>query len=293
LFTRTGYAQLYREWKKTVLRHGTKRFAHFHMTDLYAGKGVYAGVTIPERVEIFENAITAISKNIYASIGVHFNQQEFEEVAPLEWSRYFGSIYTAACHMSIQATAYGLREWRSSEKVHYTFESGHRFRAQANSLMEKIRNDAEAVRNFRYRSHSFEQEDQSFGLQAADLFAWNVVKESFRTVPPSLRPFLLSMGRLASEIKKRQVFFPLTGDRLVAFLDDQMLGTWSRDRHIPLDFGPRKRTLPSTDAQVSTEVVLRLGKLDGAGCTIAATFHRCPAWVGSSRGFSSHRTTGN
>jgi hypothetical protein len=212
LFTRTGYAQFYRGWKKTVLRHGTKRFAHFHMTDLYAGKGVYAGVTIPERVELFENAITAISKNIYASIGVHFNQQEFEEVAPVEWSRSFGSIYTAACHMSIQATAYGLREWRSSEKVHYTFESGHKFRAQANSLMEKIRNDAEAVRTFRYRGHSFEQKDQSFGLQAADLFAWNVVKESFRTVPPSLRPFLLSMGRLASEIKKRQVFFPLTGE---------------------------------------------------------------------------------
>jgi hypothetical protein len=164
-------------------------------------------------------------------------------VAPVEWSHYFGSIYTTACHMCIQATAYGLREWRSSERVHYTFESGHKFRAQANSLMEKIRNDAAAKRDFRYHGHSFQEKNQSFGLQAADLFAWNVVKESFRTVPPSLRPFLLSMGRLASGIKKRQVFFPLTGDRLVTFLNDQMLGTWSRERYIPVSFGPRRRTL--------------------------------------------------
>ena len=243
LFTQTGYAQFYREWRKTVLRHGTRRFAHFHMTDLYAGKGVYADVTIPERVEIFENAITAISKNIYASIGVHFNQKEFEEVAPVEWSHYFGSIYTAACHMCIQATAYGLTKWGSSEKVNYTFENGHKFRAQANSLMEKIRNDAAAKRAFRYRGHSFQEKEQSFGLQAADLFAWNIVKESFHTVPRSLRPFLLSTGRFASEIKKRQVFFPLTGEHLVTFLNDQMLATWERERHIAVDFGPRKRTL--------------------------------------------------
>lgn len=194
LFTRTGHAQFYREWKKTVLRHGTKHFAHFHMTDLYAGKGVYAGVTIPERVEIFENAITAINKNIYAAIGVHFNQQEFEEVAPVEWSHYFGSIYTTACHMCIQATAYGLREWRSSERVHYTFESGHKFRAQANSLMEKIQNDAAAKRDFRYHGHSFQEKNQSFGLQAADLFAWNVVKESFRTVPRACGRFCCRWG---------------------------------------------------------------------------------------------------
>ena len=42
-------------WKK-LSKLADKHFAHFHMTDLYAGKGVYAGVTIPERVEIFENA---------------------------------------------------------------------------------------------------------------------------------------------------------------------------------------------------------------------------------------------
>lgn len=243
LFTRAGYASFYREWKRTVLRHGTSRFAHFHMTDLYAGKGVYAGILIPERVEIFENAITAISRNIHASVGVYFDQQEFEEVAPAEWAHYFGSIYTAACHMCIQATAYGLREWQSSSKVHFTFESGYKFQAQANSLLERIRNDPAATRDFRYSGHSFDEKEQSFGLQAADLFAWNVVKNGLGAVPPSLRPFLSSMGRLAREIKKRQVFFPLTGDRLVAFLNDQMLATWSHERHIPVEFGPRKRTL--------------------------------------------------
>src|SRR6476469_9278774 len=97
LFTRTGYAQFYRDWKKTVLRHGTKHFAHFHMTDLYAGKGVYAGVTIPERVEIFENAITAIHKNIYASIGVPFNQKKFEEGRQAKWSHNSATTNTTAC----------------------------------------------------------------------------------------------------------------------------------------------------------------------------------------------------
>lgn len=146
LFTPVGYGRFYRAWKKTVLRHGSRRFTHFHMTDLYAGKHEYAGVSIPERVEILDNAVTAVGKHIYASIGVQFHQQEFEEVAPLQWPKYFGSIYTAACHMCIQATAHGLNEWGSSEKIHYTFEDGHKFRAQASSLMDGISKDAAAVR---------------------------------------------------------------------------------------------------------------------------------------------------
>jgi hypothetical protein len=151
--------------------------------------------------------------------------------------------YTAACQMCIQATAYGLNEWGSSEKIHYTFEAGHKFRAQANSLMDRISNDAAAKRIFRYRGHSFEDKKQTLGLQAADLFAWNIVKVSQRVVPSSLRPFLPSMRRLAQEIRPRQVFFPLTGDRLVTFMTDQMQGTWSRERYVTVNFGPRKRTL--------------------------------------------------
>jgi hypothetical protein len=61
-------------WHRTVLRHGARRFAAFHMTDLFAGVKEYKGLATPDRVAVLDAAITAIS--------THATDHETQELEP-------------------------------------------------------------------------------------------------------------------------------------------------------------------------------------------------------------------
>lgn len=104
LFKPTPYKQFRRAWQRHVLQR--RRLRHFHMTDLFAGRGVYQDLSIPERIDILNHAVNAIAGNFYVGVGVHFDRVEFEAEAPKDWPRYFGSIYSVACQMCLQSTAF-------------------------------------------------------------------------------------------------------------------------------------------------------------------------------------------
>jgi hypothetical protein len=50
MFKPSGYKAFRRYWCSNVLRFRGRRTDPFHMTDLCAGKGVYDGLTIPDRL---------------------------------------------------------------------------------------------------------------------------------------------------------------------------------------------------------------------------------------------------
>ena len=128
LFKQTGYKQFHRYWRREVLRFHGHSFPHFHMTDLCAGRQEYDGLSIPDRQEILSSAVAGITRFAYGGIAIYFDRAEFEAVAPAEWPKYRGSIYSTACHMCLQATASWLRKWGSGSKVLYVFERGTRCR---------------------------------------------------------------------------------------------------------------------------------------------------------------------
>lgn len=207
------------------------------MTDLFAGRGVYQDLSIPERIDILNHAVNAIAGNFYVGVGVHFDRVEFEAEAPKDWPRYFGSIYSVACQMCLQSTAFMLDRLKSHLPVLYVFERGHKFRAEADAFLTAIGKHDESRKYYRYRQHIFEEKEAEFGLQAADLMAWTVTKARLGGRHPSMRPFLDPLMRLAQTAPERQMIHSFTGETLLKFIESQLTGR----REVIAQVGPRKR----------------------------------------------------
>jgi len=237
LFRPSGYKKFRRYWQSNVLRFRGQRFKHFHMTDLCAGHGEYEHLSIADRLIVLNHAVHAINANALGAIGIHFNQAEFERKAPRNWPDVFGSIYTVACNMCLQATAYWLKEWRCQLHVLYVFEQGHKFEEEADEFLDAVGRHDEARKRFRYRKHMFEPKSE-VGLQAADLYAWTITKCIIAngTPPRAMRPFVESLVRFAAG-QERYKLYPFIGDKLDRFLVEHL----TRPVLLFAHYGPRKR----------------------------------------------------
>lgn len=224
LFQPSGYKRFRRYWQSHVLRQRGRRFAHFHTTDLCAGRGEYEGLPISDRIELLDHAVHAITANAYGGIGVHFNQAEFIKKAPAYWPQVFGSIYSVACHMCIQTTAHRLRAWESPANVVYVFERGHKWQHEADELMDSIAMSAEARSAFRYRQHIFEPKAEP-GLQAADLYSWIITKATVADgkTPKAMKPFIPAIARFVRG-QERYLVHSFTGKLLDRFIAEHISG---------------------------------------------------------------------
>jgi hypothetical protein len=222
-FRQAGYKQFKRKWRSKVLRFKGRSLRHFHMTDLYAGKREYAGMSIADRITILNHAVEAIGEHTYGGVAVEFQQREFEQKAHPVWPMVFGSIYRAACAMCLDATAYWLNQWGSHLPVFYVFERGHKFDSEFDEVLKAIAKNASAKKHFRYRNHLYEDKEQQLGLQSADLFSWVVTKASVvkgRELPRGLIPFTEPLLKLCTTNPGRYKCYPIRGERLEAYLRD-------------------------------------------------------------------------
>lgn len=173
LFKPSQYVRFRQRWHREVLRLPDRRqLRYFRMADICAGQGVCAGLDIPTRMGVLKRAVDVVGDCAYGAVGVHFLQAEFVALAPPDFAKYRGSIYSQACGMIPQVTAFRLREWGCGNmEVLYVFERGHKFQSEANDILGAMARDPRAVKQFKYR-HMFEEKEREYGLQAADLFAW-------------------------------------------------------------------------------------------------------------------------
>ena len=138
LFTAGGYQRFRKRWRH-ALKLGSHKFPYFHMTDLYAGRGIYDGVSIPDRQLLLSHAVEAITNHAYGGVAVHFDKDEFEGIAPIGWEQVYGSIYSLACQMAMQATSVWLkRDKRCHLRVLYVFERGHKFQHESDAMLRAI-----------------------------------------------------------------------------------------------------------------------------------------------------------
>jgi hypothetical protein len=242
VFKPTQHERFVRRWHREVLRlPDRRRLTHFHMTDLCAGKGVYRGLTIAERIGILRRAVDVVGDCAYAGLGVQFRQGEFEALAPAEWATYRGSIYSSACGMCVQVTAHWLRRWGCNNiEVRFVFERGHKFQNEANDILNAIAADDDGRKYFKYREHVFAEKNSEYALQAADLFAWSMTKaESINggAIPSAFRPFAPEVIRLSRRLPGRQNLSFFTGPLLQRYFYEQAT---IANGHIPVKFGPRR-----------------------------------------------------
>jgi hypothetical protein len=105
LFKPAAYAKFKRQWHRTVLRYGKRRFTAFHMVDLFAGGKEYKGMKTEHRVAILDAAVIAIGAHAYAAIGTYFDQTEFERAVSADW----GEILWQHLQLSLPALPSGHR----------------------------------------------------------------------------------------------------------------------------------------------------------------------------------------
>lgn len=238
VFKPTAYKKFEVAWRRALLTSEGRRLRHFHMTDLYAGKGEYAGLGIPERVRLLDEAVDAINAHAFLGVAVHFDRDEFEEMAPPWWPYAFGSIYAAAGQMCLQVTAYRLKQQQCHMPVFYVFEGGHKWRAQLDAFLTAFGQDKEARRRLRYDRHMFGEKDREAGLQAADLLAWTITKlETGGAHHRSTAPFAPALLRLGSLDADRSHLNQFTGPLLKRLMDDMIAGL---PQALTVPRGPRK-----------------------------------------------------
>jgi hypothetical protein len=219
LFKQAAYEKFKRHWHRTVLRYGKRRFAAFHMTDLFAGKRQYEGFATEDRVAVLDAAIEAICAHAYAGVGTYFDQKEFERAVPPDWAQHHGSIYGLACNLSLQATGHWLGEWRCPMKVEYLFEQGHKHWKEADARLKAAVAVPGVAKEFRYRSHAFVDKSEP-GLQTADLFVWTMTRvhahRDGKPVYPAFVPTLMKLAKAPMPQKLHEV----TGDKLKRLLHE-------------------------------------------------------------------------
>jgi hypothetical protein len=238
LFRPGDYKQFSRAWKGVRKRAGNVNA--IHMTDLFAGKVEFRGLSLSRRGEILQDCVDAINEHMTSGVGVVFFQKEFEAAAPEWWPQRFGSIYTAACQIVLQALAYWMKKHGQSQPVSFFFETGHRFQAEANALMVGAGKDPTLSQRLRYESHAFVDKRKAAGLQAADILAWALTK-GYGPANQKMKggvaaAFMAPLMSLAKHKNKNQINV-LVGDKLERFFAEQLAsgGAFS------VDSGPRKR----------------------------------------------------
>ena len=239
LFTAGGYQRFRKRWRH-ALKLGSHKFPYFHMTDLYAGRGIYDGVSIPDRQLLLSHAVEAITSHAYGGVAVHFDKDEFEGTAPIGWEHVYGSIYSLACQMAMQATSVWLkRDKRCDLRVLYVFERGHKFQHESDAMLRAIADNEREAQYCSYGNHIFEKKEKEYGLQAADVLAWSVTKlhvgHGYRH---SIAPWAPSMIKLKATDRHSCVVLSLTGPVLLQFFDN---AARSYPSAILADAGPRKR----------------------------------------------------
>ena len=100
LFKPVAYKQFVRRWRADVQSRipGGKPI---HMTDLCGGYGAYRVMSIDQRAEIFDAAVTTIHTHMTAGAGVTLFQDEFEAMVAADWPKHFGSNYAAASQLCV------------------------------------------------------------------------------------------------------------------------------------------------------------------------------------------------
>lgn len=219
MFKETAYKQFAREWRRLKPRDARP----LHMKDLLAGQKKFGHLSIDTRKALLKGAIQAINRHAFAGICVLFDQAEFERVAPADWPKYFGSIYSVACQLCLRTTAHWMDAHKVFWRTAYFFEAGHKFRAEADRLLDLARTVPELRQAYRYHTHAFLRKDDAVGLQAADILASAAARahvggEMSRTVR-AFAPEILTLTEAGDDRYDIQL---LTGAKLQLLLQEQV-----------------------------------------------------------------------
>lgn len=172
------------DWQAVLDEFG---LPYFHMVDCAHGNGVFGALSKRDRTQVAARMIGNIKRWTYRGIGMSLNVSQFYALMPPEHP-FIRTPYTLCFHAMTGGVQNWIKENKFPEKVAFFFEAGHASQSEANRLMQIIVSDSELRKNLHYAGHAFVPKEDSAGVQAADLLAWQFNRETRRQIENEPRP---------------------------------------------------------------------------------------------------------
>lgn len=222
VYTVAGYISTVQEWKRfqkewtRELRRAGVDF--FHMTTFEArmknddgkllGVGMYKDWNNEKRVEVIKRLHRTIHRRVMVGIAASVVVADYDEVITPELRPGFGDPHEFA----VIACLKHIRRWGQengySEPIAYVFESGSDRQKIVNSSFQHAYLDEEKRREYRIGSWAFADKRDLNPLQAADVLAYEVMKEQSRRLEKgNTRPVRRSMENLAKKAHLNEWYF--------------------------------------------------------------------------------------
>lgn len=183
-----------REWREVLKEAGV---AFFHMSKYEARKGEYENWPQEKRVRILKKLHSIILKYYIQSVATTVILSDYNELTERE-KLAFGHPHVMAViacmkDISIWGDYFGYRE-----PMAYIFEAGSDHEGEMNRMFRSRAGDEEFKRHYRFGSWAFVDKRDMPPLQAADILAYEITKETSRQRDAgNTRPLRLSMINLS------------------------------------------------------------------------------------------------
>jgi hypothetical protein len=193
-------------------------YGGFHMADLVSKHQGYKGISDADRVRLIKEAVAIVRSRFSFGVAVTVNISEYEAKAP-RFIRGFGNAYPFLCHLAMTAIAELATKHGDSGPIHYLFEAGHAYEAEARHAVSQVTLVPELKKLYLHSGDSFVPKQDAVPLQAADLLAWEMGKFKNETVDEPIRKLRMSLRALLDKDPKRYHVSFCGGDLLTRTLN--------------------------------------------------------------------------
>ena len=174
-----------RHWRAMLADYG---LPYFRMSACNARRKPFDKLSEAQCIAVATRAIELIKEYSAVGFAIAVNPASLEKT--LQGEARNGILSTAYEHCVWMALV-AVRSWADENgqkgQIAYFFESGDQHQTKANRLMQLIFAKSNLRDKYRYQSHSFIPKD-SYPTQAADLLAWQWMKECTRLSEGAKRP---------------------------------------------------------------------------------------------------------
>ncbi|MGA9794529.1 MAG: DUF3800 domain-containing protein [Rhizomicrobium sp.] len=161
------------EWRAMLAAFGLD---YFHMVECAHGKAEpFSLLDEPERVRLAFELIEVIKRRTVQGLGATIDLTDF--TARFGETCFFGTAYSVCFHKVIRGAALWAEKTEYNGEIAYFFEAGHSSGNEAKQLMNIGLRDPKIKSEMRYAGHAFVEKKKSPQVQAADLFAWQLIKD--------------------------------------------------------------------------------------------------------------------
>ena len=141
---------------------------YFRMSDCAHGVGVFEGME-DHCDRIARKMIPIARSRSIVSFAATVDQGEYAQIIPR--SKGYPNPYTFLAQMFLGFVKRWIKATNFDGGILYNFEAGHKHRADANRLMNEVRDTMKL--SHRYAGHAFVEKEDMPLLQSADLIAWH------------------------------------------------------------------------------------------------------------------------